>query len=78
MNDEEHSSRISAIAKDGGESQPCVERNAEEPPSLISLFFDQLNFKGLLKNIFKKTPIKVTDQFIDAMLLFLFLFYAYC
>lgn len=51
--------------------------SVEERPSVISLFFDQLNFKGLFRGIFKKTPIKVTDQFIDAILLFLFLLYIF-
>jgi hypothetical protein len=41
--------------------------------SIISIVFDQLNIKGLLKLIFSKTSIKVTDQFIDAFLLLAFL-----
>lgn len=41
--------------------------------SIISIFFEQLNIKSLLKLIFSKTPIKVTDQFIDAFLLLAFL-----
>ena len=41
--------------------------------SIISIVFDQLNIKGSLKLIFSKTPIKVTDQFIDAFLLLAFL-----
>lgn len=72
MNDENISKK--SFENKSLDSWQFQEKMAEEPPSIISLFFDQLNFKGLLKGIFKKTPIKITDHFIDAILLFSFLF----
>lgn len=59
------------------ESRKCVNSNSEELPSIITTFFDQFNFKGLIKSIFQKTPLKATDQFIDAVLLFIFLLYLF-
>lgn len=59
------------------ESRKCVDGNSEELPSIITKFFDQFNFKGLIKSIFQKTPFKATDQFIDAVLLFIFLLYLF-
>lgn len=50
-----------------------TERKDISTDSIISIVFDQLNIKRLLKLIFSKTPIKVTDQFIDAFLLLAFL-----
>lgn len=73
MNEDDNISENVLSEKSNVENQSYLKRNIEEPPSIISLFFDQLNFKGLLKKIFEKTPIEVTDSFIDATLLFVFL-----
>ena len=73
MNEDDNISEKVLSEKSNVENQSYLKRNIEEPPSIISLFFDQLNFKGLLKKIFEKTPIEVTDSFIDATLLFAFL-----
>ena len=73
MTEDENISEKVLSEKNNIENQSYLKINVEEPPSIISLFFDQLNFKGLLKKIFEKTPIKVTDSFIDATLLFAFL-----
>lgn len=65
------------LKEESVESRKCIDRNSEELPSIITIFFDQLNFKGLIKSIFQKTPLKITDKFIDAALLFMFLFYLF-
>ena len=58
-------------------SEKSLGRNTEEPLSIISLFFDQIHLKSSFKKIISKTPIKVTDQFIDAFILMSFLAYVF-
>ena len=58
-------------------SKKVLEQETEEQFSVIALFFDQIHFKSSLKKIISKTPIKVTDQSIDALILMCFLAYVF-
>lgn len=58
-------------------SRRKAEREENEPNSVIKYLFDQFGITHIFKNIGDKTSWKITWQFNDALILFIFLFYTF-